>query len=93
MDKLTEILRTRFGYSDFKKGQKETIESVLSGRDTLAILPTATGKSLCYQLASYCLTGTTVIVSPLISLMEDQVHQLYRMGEKKSSGNQQFDGF
>jgi ATP-dependent DNA helicase RecQ len=81
--KLNEILWKYFRFPSFKPGQKETIASVLEGKDTLAMLPTGTGKSLCYQLPAYLLPGQVVIVSPLLSLMQDQVEQMMRRGEKK----------
>jgi len=80
---LEILLKKYFGYSSFKKGQKEVITTILSGKHTLAMLPTGTGKSLCYQLPSYCLPGQTLIVSPLLSLMQDQVEQMKRLGEKR----------
>lgn len=81
---LTEILKQYFGYSSFKEGQEETITSVLNDQDTLSILPTGTGKSLCYQLPSYVWNhGLIVVVSPLISLMYDQVQQIQLRGEKR----------
>lgn len=81
---LKAALKQYFGYSSFKTGQEETIQSVMAGKDTLSILPTGTGKSLCYQLPSYLLPpGLTVIVSPLISLMYDQVQQIHQRGEKR----------
>ena len=73
---LEDSLKQYFGFDSFRSGQKEVIESLLSGQDVLGILPTATGKSLCYQLPSYLTSGITIVVSPLISLMEDQVSQL-----------------
>ncbi|MEG0254295.1 RecQ family ATP-dependent DNA helicase [Vagococcus sp.] len=82
MNNQTKLLKEKFGFSSFKLGQKETIDSLLSGKNTFTVLPTGTGKSLCYQLPSYMFDGQTVIVSPLISLMEDQVSQLRKMGEK-----------
>ncbi|HZG72728.1 MAG TPA: RecQ family ATP-dependent DNA helicase, partial [Chondromyces sp.] len=81
---LEDLLERHFGYSSFREGQKEVIHSVLSGRHTLAMLPTGTGKSLCYQLPAYLLPGTVLIVSPLLSLMQDQVEQLKMRGEKKA---------
>ncbi|MEI5907149.1 ATP-dependent DNA helicase RecQ [Bacillus spongiae] len=75
-------LERRFGYSSFREGQKEVIESVLQGKNTLALLPTGTGKSLCYQLSGYLLQGSVLIVSPLLSLMQDQVEQMKANGEK-----------
>ncbi|MGE8204366.1 RecQ family ATP-dependent DNA helicase [Heyndrickxia sp. NPDC080065] len=81
--KLYETLKKHFGYHSFRKGQEEVITSILAGQDTLAVLPTGTGKSLCYQIPGYMLPGTVVIVSPLLSLMQDQVEQLRINGEKK----------
>lgn len=82
-ESLNQILLDKFGYSGFRTGQKEAIESVLSGQDTLVMLPTGTGKSLCYQLPAYLTDGLTLIVSPLLSLMQDQVENLKLMGEKR----------
>jgi ATP-dependent DNA helicase RecQ len=80
---LEEVLLKHFGFHRFKTGQKEVISSLLSGRHTLAMLPTGTGKSLCYQLPGYVLDGQILIVSPLLSLMQDQVEQFKRFGEKR----------
>ena len=80
---LLQELNKRFGYPSFRQGQREVIQSVLSGRDTLAMLPTGTGKSLCFQMPGYLLDGQVVIVSPLLSLMQDQVEQMKVKGEKK----------
>jgi ATP-dependent DNA helicase RecQ len=80
---LEEILKKYFGYSSFKTGQKEVITSILAGNHTLAMLPTGTGKSLCYQFPGYVLNGAIIIVSPLLSLMQDQVEQMMRIGEKR----------
>lgn len=66
---LKEKLTEYFGFESFMSGQEETIEAILAGRDTLSVLPTGTGKSLCYQLAGYLMDGTTIIVSPLLSLI------------------------
>ncbi|MFA1820681.1 ATP-dependent DNA helicase RecQ [Virgibacillus oceani] len=73
---LTEILQKYFGYNSFRPGQKEIIKDIMSGEDVLGILPTGSGKSICYQLPSTLLDGSTIVVSPLISLMMDQVQQL-----------------
>lgn len=81
--RLEEALYQYFGYQSFRKGQKETIQSVLAGQDTLSMLATGTGKSICYQLPTYLLKKPTVIVSPLVSLMQDQVEQLKVNGEKR----------
>ncbi len=77
------LLQKYFGYQAFKTGQKEVISSLLFGQHTLAMLPTGTGKSLCYQLPGLILPGQILIVSPLLSLMQDQVEQFKRFGEKR----------
>jgi len=71
-------LRTHFGHRDFRPGQEEIVGAVLTGRDVLAVMPTGSGKSLGYQLPAVMLPGTTLVVSPLISLMKDQVDELNR---------------
>ena len=73
-------MREVFGLERLRPGQEEVIRSVIAGQDTLAIMPTGAGKSLCYQLPALHLEGTTVIVSPLISLMKDQVDKLSDAG-------------
>ncbi|MGM0846002.1 MAG: RecQ family ATP-dependent DNA helicase [Bacillota bacterium] len=80
---LQDELHKWFGYKDFRQGQEDVIHSVLNGRDTIAMLPTGTGKSLCYQLPAYITGGTVLVVSPLLSLMQDQVEHMKVMGEKK----------
>ncbi|MBJ7571186.1 ATP-dependent DNA helicase RecQ [Bacillus halotolerans] len=85
MTKLQQALYQFFGFHSFKKGQEDIIRSVLSGKDTIAMLPTGGGKSLCYQLPGYMLDGMILIVSPLLSLMEDQVQQLKARGEKRAA--------
>ncbi|HSK75509.1 MAG TPA: ATP-dependent DNA helicase RecQ [Thermoanaerobaculia bacterium] len=77
---LRRTLRRKFGFRSLREGQEEVIRSILGGKDTLAIMPTGAGKSLCYQLPGAQLPGTTLIVSPLISLMKDQVDKLQDMG-------------
>ncbi|WP_338470128.1 RecQ family ATP-dependent DNA helicase [Niallia sp. XMNu-256] len=79
---LESDLKQYFNYEQFRPGQKEVITSVLEGNHTIAMLPTGTGKSLCYQLSGYKLTGQVIIVSPLLSLMQDQVEQMKMNGEK-----------
>ena len=75
-----EILQQYFGYDTFRKGQAELIEAILSGSDTLGIMPTGAGKSICYQVPAMLLHGMTVVISPLISLMHDQVRALRENG-------------
>jgi ATP-dependent DNA helicase RecQ len=77
---LKKTLRDTFGYARLRAGQGEVIASVLKGKDTLAVMPTGAGKSLCYQLPALHLPGTTVVVSPLIALMKDQVDKLDQAG-------------
>lgn len=75
-----EILQQYFGYSAFRKGQAELIQAILSGQDVLGIMPTGAGKSICYQVPALLLPGLTVVISPLISLMHDQVRALLENG-------------
>ena len=75
-----EALRRHFGYSDFRPGQGELIEALLAGRDVLGVMPTGAGKSLCYQIPALVTDGLTLVVSPLISLMKDQVGALRTAG-------------
>lgn len=72
-----------FRFSTFRPGQKEVVLSVLNKKNTIAVLPTGTGKSLCYQFPGYVLSGIVVIISPLLSLMQDQVEQMQMQGEKR----------
>ena len=80
MNSPASILKETFGYDTFRPLQNEVIENVLARRDTLAVMPTGGGKSLCYQIPSLLFSGLTVVVSPLISLMKDQVEQLRAYG-------------
>ncbi|MCC7599600.1 ATP-dependent DNA helicase RecQ [Janthinobacterium sp. FW305-129] len=78
--KIQRLLRSVFGIARLRAGQQDVIDSVLAGRDTLAIMPTGSGKSLCYQLPAALLPGATLVVSPLISLMKDQLEKLHALG-------------
>lgn len=82
---LHSVLEERFGLQSFRPKQSEVIESVLSGTNTLALLPTGYGKSLCYQVPSQILSGMTIVVSPLIALMQDQMTALYRNGVRNAT--------
>jgi ATP-dependent DNA helicase RecQ len=75
-----EVLRRYFGYEKFRDGQQEVIAQIMAGRDVLAVMPTGAGKSLCYQVPAVALGGVTLVVSPLISLMKDQVRALNESG-------------
>src|SRR5690606_20838192 len=79
---LEETLLKTYGFSSFRPGQKEVIERILGGQDVIALLPTGLGKSMCYQLPAHFMEGSVLVVSPLLSLMQDQVAQLKKMGEK-----------
>lgn len=79
-DSALKILEKYFGYSSFRQGQDLIIEEILKGRDTVAIMPTGGGKSICYQVPAMLLRGVTVVISPLISLMKDQVDSITELG-------------
>ncbi|OKY27038.1 DNA helicase RecQ [Thalassotalea sp. PP2-459] len=80
LNTLQQNLQEIFGYSEFRAGQQHVIEQIISGRDCLVLMPTGGGKSLCYQLPATLLKGITIVVSPLIALMKDQVDSLNRQG-------------
>lgn len=79
MDKF-DVLKKYFGYSEFREGQETLIDGILAGRDVLGIMPTGAGKSICYQVPALLLPGITLVISPLISLMKDQVQALNQAG-------------
>lgn len=80
LNKAQELLKKFYGYDEFRPGQKNMIESLLAGKDTLAIMPTGAGKSICFQLPALLFPGISIVVSPLISLMKDQVDSLLNQG-------------
>src|SRR5699024_2531990 len=82
MHSLQQLLEEKFGYTNFRKGQEAIIQKVLDHESVLGIMPTGGGKSICYQLPALMLEGLTLVVSPLISLMKDQVDSLNEMGIK-----------
>ena len=79
------VLRDKFGFDGFRPGQERLVNSVLEGRDTLGVLPTGGGKTLCYQLPAFIMPGLVLVVSPLISLMQDQVDRARRLGLRAAS--------
>lgn len=80
LDDALQLLQKHYGYTSFKPGQAKIIKSILSGRDTLGIMPTGGGKSICYQIPALLFDGVTLVISPLISLMKDQVDALHSVG-------------
>ncbi|PLR99234.1 DNA helicase RecQ [Bacillus sp. T33-2] len=80
LQKATELLQSHFGYSSFRSGQEQVITSVLEGKNTVCVMPTGGGKSICYQIPALMMPGTTLVISPLISLMKDQVDTLLQHG-------------
>jgi ATP-dependent DNA helicase RecQ len=85
------VLRDVFGFGSFRPGQREIVEAILAGRDTIGIMPTGAGKSLTFQMAARILGGTTLVVSPLIALMKDQVDALDEMGMRATFLNSSLD--
>lgn len=80
MQSINQVLRDKFGYTSFREGQESIINAILSHQNVLGIMPTGGGKSVCYQLPALLLDGLTLVISPLISLMKDQVDALNDMG-------------
>src|SRR5579872_59796 len=84
---VQKVLRATFGFEGFRPGQAEIVAAILAGRDVLAVMPTGSGKSLCYQLPALMRDGLTIVVSPLIALMRNQVAQLRSYGVAAASLN------
>src|SRR5580765_8003070 len=80
MPTARDILRKTFGFREYRDGQEPVVEKLLAGRSAVAVFPTGAGKSLCYQLPALMLPGLTLVVSPLIALMKDQIDFLTRRG-------------
>ncbi|MFJ1626656.1 DNA helicase RecQ [Marinilactibacillus psychrotolerans] len=93
MDTIFKTLKHYYGYDTFRPGQEALINAILNGRDVLGVMPTGGGKSLCYQIPAIIMDGVTIVISPLISLMKDQVDALQTMGVKAAYINSQLSYF
>ena len=93
LEQAEHLLKKYYGYRSFKPIQKKAIESILNGQDTFVVMPTGGGKSLCYQIPALMLDGMTLVISPLISLMKDQVDQLLRLGIENPDFSRNCRGF
>ena len=91
MDKYA-ALKQYFGHSEFRRGQEQLVDAILSGRDVLGVMPTGGGKAMCYQIPALLLPGVTLVVSPLISLMKDQVAALTAAGVPAAFLNSSLSG-
>ena len=91
LEEAEHLLKKYYGYRSFKPIQQKAIESILNGHDTFVVMPTGGGKSLCYQIPALMLDGLTLVISPLISLMKDQVDQLSRLGISAACMNSMLD--
>lgn len=90
---LHQLLKEKFGFEEFRPGQEAVIRDVLAGKSQIAILPTGSGKSLCFQLPAYAMEGTVLIISPLVALMEDQAAILKQQGEKRVATLNSFQSY
>jgi len=84
---LLQILKNTFGYEKFRGYQEDIINNVLEGKNTFVLMPTGSGKSLCYQIPALSLDGLTIVISPLVALMQDQVIALKQSGVKAETIN------